>query len=289
MENSDHRERPARVRGVECRDPAPQPVAHRVLGEVPEPASDDVPAGVAADRVDPDQRGVDQQDQRAEAHVAPLPVLVAEGDDRVEGQDHPEDHRDVPEPAVDVLQDQREPGLAGVALVRLGDGAGRRRQPERPVVGLAVVVAGQPEAQREDQDHQRRRQRPPRDRRAEVTGALDALRGQAGRVERRQVRLCVVVLSLEGAPGGVDDEGEEHHEGQPRLHPPPVPAQGLLLDPRPPATGESRRHQDARRSGAPGTSSALAPMGPPVRRRTCVTVPSLSRTRRIRKEARGQL
>ena len=39
--------------------------------------------------------------------------------------------------------------------MRLGHGAGRRGQPERPVVGLPVVVAGQPEAQRDDEDVER--------------------------------------------------------------------------------------------------------------------------------------
>ena len=34
----------------------PEPVAHRVLGEVLEPAADRVPAGVAGERVGPQQR-----------------------------------------------------------------------------------------------------------------------------------------------------------------------------------------------------------------------------------------
>ena len=64
--------------------------------------------------------------------------------------------RDVEEVAVRVLQDQREPRLTGVLRVRLGHGARRRRRPERPVVRLPVVVAGQPEA---EQERQRRRAR----------------------------------------------------------------------------------------------------------------------------------
>jgi hypothetical protein len=59
----------------------------------------------------PQQRGVDQQHQGAEAHVAPLALVVAERDDRVDGQDHVEGHRDPEEVPVHVLQDQREPGL----------------------------------------------------------------------------------------------------------------------------------------------------------------------------------
>src|SRR5215212_9965213 len=41
------------VLAVELRDVAPGPVAHRVLGEVPQPPAHDVPAGVAGGRVGP--------------------------------------------------------------------------------------------------------------------------------------------------------------------------------------------------------------------------------------------
>ena len=137
--------------------------------------------------------------------MAPLAVRVPEGEHGVEAEDQRDHHGGVPEVAVHVVQDQRQPRLPAVRRVRLGDRAGRRAQPERPVVGLAVVVAGQPEAQREDQDDQRRRQRPPRERLAEVGGALDAV-AQAGRVERREVGRGVVVRALERPDGGVDDE-----------------------------------------------------------------------------------
>ena len=50
----------------------------------------------------------------------------AEREDRVvPGEDERDHHRGVPEVAVDVLQDQREAGLAGVLRVRLRDRAGR--------------------------------------------------------------------------------------------------------------------------------------------------------------------
>ena len=47
--------------------------------------------------------------------MAPLVVGVAEGQHGVVGQDQRDQHRGVPEVAVDVLEDQREPGLTGVA------------------------------------------------------------------------------------------------------------------------------------------------------------------------------
>ena len=57
---------------------------------------------------------------RAEAHVAPLALVVAEAEHGVVGEDAVEDQAGVEEVTVDVLQDQREAGLAAVAAVRLG-------------------------------------------------------------------------------------------------------------------------------------------------------------------------
>ena len=219
----------AGVVAVEPRHERPHPVADRVLAEVAHPAAHDVAAGVAGERVEPDVDHVDQHQQRAEAHVAPLVVGVAEGQHHVEAQHQGDQHRGVPEPAVDVVEDQRQPGLAGVAAVRLGHAAGGRAQPEGAVVGLAVVVAGHPEPEREDQDDQRRREREPRERLAEVGGTLDAV-GEARRVERREVRRGVVVGTREGAPGRVDDEGAEHHEGDQRSQPPSVVAECPVTD-----------------------------------------------------------
>src|SRR4051812_19815103 len=57
------------VAGVELRDPGPELVADRMLAEVAQPAAGDVPAGVARERVEPDQHDVDEHEQRAEPHV----------------------------------------------------------------------------------------------------------------------------------------------------------------------------------------------------------------------------
>ena len=72
--------------------------------------------------------------------------------DGVDGQDHIEDESEVEEVTMDVLQQQREPGLSAVGAVRIGHGTGRGSEPERAVVGLPVVVAGEPESEREDED-----------------------------------------------------------------------------------------------------------------------------------------
>ena len=134
------------VPAVELGHQPPRLVAQRVLGEVVDPAADDVPARVARQRVEEEQHRVDQQDHRAEPHVAPRAGLVAERQDGVVEEDDVDDQRGVERVPVDVLAEQRQPRLTGVAPVRLGDRARRRGQPERPVVGLPVVVAGQPDA-----------------------------------------------------------------------------------------------------------------------------------------------
>ena len=147
--------------------------------------------------------------------------------------------------------------------MRLGHGARRRAEPERAVVGLAVVVAGHPEAQREDQDDQRRGERPPGERLAEVGGALHAV-AQARRVERREVGRGVVVAAQEGADGGVDDEGREHDERGQRAKPPPVLAQRPRLDAGPGRTASrlvGRRHasSEPEQSGTAVLDATLSP------------------------------
>ena len=109
--------------------------------------------------------------------------------DRVVGVDHRDDAGDVEEVPVRVLDDQREPGLTGVVRVRLGHRACGGGLPYRPVVGPAVVVAGQAEQQQERQ-RQRRVRQPPQvgqDLRPEVAGRRRAGLADARRVERRQV------------------------------------------------------------------------------------------------------
>ncbi len=81
--------------------------------------------------------------------------------------------------------------FAAVAGAGVAHRAGGRRPEERPVVGLAVVVAGEPEAERDRQDQQRRRERPPVA--DDAPRGVLAVRGEARRVERRQVRVGVVV------------------------------------------------------------------------------------------------
>ena len=174
-----------------------------------------------------------------------------------------EDQQQPEEVAVDVLEDQREAGLAAVAAVGVGHRAGRGRPPEGPVVGLAVVVAGEAEAEREDQDEQRGRPAP-EGQGPEGVAARHAALGDAGRVEgRNQVPVegdpGVVVPADEGGPGRVDDERGEHRHRHHGLDPPGVLAQGGLVGPTPRASDGNRsrgcvvhrrRHSDLLRPGS---------------------------------------
>src|SRR6478672_6431094 len=227
------------VTGVELRHLGPQPVARRVLGEVPQPPADEVAAGVTGSGVGPEEDDVDQHDQRAEPDAEPA-VLTVERPDDVVGVDERHDDRGVEEVAVRVLEDQREPGLAGVLAVRLGDGVGRRRQPERAVVGLAVVVAGQPETEEERQDQQAERdeRRELAEPGPEVARGGDAGRREAGRRERREVVVLLdeVVALRRRADERIQQPGHQQGEGDRRLDPPPVGAQRARRDARPPGS-----------------------------------------------------
>ena len=156
----------------------------------------------------------------------------------------------VEEVPVRVVQDEREAALAGVVGTRLGDGARGGREPERAEVGLPVVVAGEPEDQRDPCGQQRRGDRPPRPDEGEVVRPGCAARGDAGREEDGDVRRGVVGLAApapEHAPDAVGDErGQQHHDDQ-RLDPPTVGPQGARSDGGAPRRVDTDSHQVASR------------------------------------------
>ena len=236
---------------VQLRDLRPGPVPDRVLGEVLEPPAGDVPARVARERVRPDRHHVDQHDDRAEPD-AEVAVRPAERLRDVVGEQDRDRDRQVKEVAVQVLHDQREPGLASVGRVRLAHRARGRRPPERPVIGAPVVVAGQPEAEHEHQRHERVRD----DRRhrgnplPQGGRARDALAADARGVERCQV---VVLGHPVPVPHEHADRRVENPDGQQRGdHAPPVPprilAERPLADLRPRSSRRFRKlcHQRPR-------------------------------------------
>src|SRR2546427_10780512 len=80
-------------------------------------------------------------------------------------EDEDENDGGVHEEPVHVLQDEGKPRLAPIAVPRLADRTGYGVEEEGPIVGLAVVVAREPEAEREDQNQERRRERRSEERR----------------------------------------------------------------------------------------------------------------------------
>src|SRR3989475_9491778 len=141
----------------------------------------------------------------------------ARGEENIVGEDEDEDHRGVHEKAMHVLENEGKPGLAFVAVSRFTDGAGHRVEEERPIVGLAVVVTGRAEAQREDEDQECRREGPPR--RLDEWG-----------VERRKIRSPLVVCAGPRRPRRINGEaastsavsaGAIHHASRRSVAPKP--------------------------------------------------------------------
>src|SRR5262245_31707804 len=97
-------------------------------------------------------------------------------------------------------------------MAALANGAGRRVQEERAVVGLAIVVAGDAESERTRQDQQGGRECPP------AVAWIDERR-----IERREVGPPLVVSTLERPEGGIDSEEAEHENDRDELEPPGVP------------------------------------------------------------------
>src|SRR5262245_29530183 len=102
------------------------------------------------------QRDVDDEHERA--HTNKEMSFKPESLDRVIPKEAEKHDGGIEKVAMHVLQDERKASLAAiVAPCRFAYGAGRRIEKERPIVSLAVVVAGHAKTQRENQDEQRGR------------------------------------------------------------------------------------------------------------------------------------
>src|SRR5258708_5906160 len=143
-------------------------------GEAIDLPADQMPEGVTAEGVARQQHHVDEHDEGADAdtelarpraHRAvseDAAYRPARGEEHVVGEYEDEDYCRVHEIAVHILENERKPGLALVAVPRLADAAGHGVKEEGAVVGFAVVVAGGAESARGNEDQKGGRQRPPR-------------------------------------------------------------------------------------------------------------------------------
>ena len=189
------------------------------------------------------QNGVQDEDQRAEAHApsAAEPERLY----GVPGEHGGEDHGEVPEVPVDVLQDQREAGLSRVAGTEaLLAWPTPRRLPHMPAVrprrsgstssGSSSRSPGIPSGRSAPRERAIRRRRcrsapsgRPLGQLATMTGGVEGREVMTREVGDRADRPCVVVVAPERCPGAVGDEAEQSQAGDEGLHPPEISSQYL--------------------------------------------------------------
>src|SRR5438477_1690178 len=114
-----------------------------------------MPPGMTGEKIQRQQDDVEQQNQGPESN--PNSVGKEKSFDRVMPKEDEEDNRQVHEIAMDILQDEGKPRLAGVVALSLRHGATWRIEKERTVIRFAVVVAGRAEPKRSAENEQRRR------------------------------------------------------------------------------------------------------------------------------------
>src|SRR5438874_13360576 len=105
-----------------------------------------MPPGMTGEKIQRQQDDVEQQNQGPESN--PNSVGEEKSFDRVMPKEDEEDNRQVHEIAMDILQDEGKPRLAGVVALSLRHGATWRIEKKCAVISLAIVVAGRAEAQR---------------------------------------------------------------------------------------------------------------------------------------------
>ena len=76
---------------------------------------------MARQRVKPKERRIEKQHNRADTHMTPGAIGIAEGNDRVVGQEHVKDQTGVEEVAVTVVQNQWKTGFTCVLCVWFRD------------------------------------------------------------------------------------------------------------------------------------------------------------------------
>ena len=204
----------------------PEAVLGRPGREHVEVAAAQMPAGMAREGVQRQQRRVDDEDERAQPH--PEPPVEPKGEDGVPPQEGEDGQGEPEEVAVDVLEHEGEARLPEIPLGPVAHRAARRRSEERPVVRLAIVIAGGAEPAGDPQDQEGGREVPPGP--DQRQGHVLAIGGQARRVERREIRRGVVVGVLQSRPRGVDAEAAEDEHDQELLDPPRVRSERRARD-----------------------------------------------------------
>ena len=180
-----------------------------MLRELIHVATTQVTACMARNRVHPQERCIQAQDQGAHAKTYAL-ARHSESHYSICGKHYVQQHSQKEKVPVDILDNQRKSGLAGVFLVAICHSASLGRVPERTVVRLPVVIARDPESQGHYQNHKRRRISPPMQVEAPMA-TRHATRTDTGRIERRDKVTMrpgphIVIAILECSPRRIHDE-----------------------------------------------------------------------------------
>lgn len=171
-------------------------------------AANDVSQRVARERVERKQNDIGEQDQGTDTD--PESAVKRERVNSVVPENDQENEGYVEEVTVQVLQNERECGLAAITMrTTLTDRACRRIEKESAVVSLAIVVTGRAETEWSTKNEQRGRERPP-------------ARFDERRIERRQIWTPFVVIVFKRAPGGVNAEGAQNGYDGHKLNPPRI-------------------------------------------------------------------
>jgi hypothetical protein len=120
-------------------------------GKAVELSAYDVSERMAGQGISRQQDYVEQQNESADPD--PDSSIEKESPERVPPKKDEEDEPYIQKVAMEVLQNKRKCGLTSIAVLPvLADGAGGWIEKKSPVVGFSVVVAGDPESQRPNQD-----------------------------------------------------------------------------------------------------------------------------------------
>src|SRR5581483_5071581 len=156
-----------------------------------ETAAYQVPERVTPERIAAEQDYVGSQNERSQPDPERSPTGHRVGEPErfpdIEDEARQEQERQVEKIAMNVLENQGKPPLAAVCIARLAHCTGGRIRPESPVIGAAVIIAGEAKQPRSPKDQQcgrpRQPRRPPGKLRTEP--AVRRVAEQLGRVEGR--------------------------------------------------------------------------------------------------------
>jgi hypothetical protein len=142
---------------------------------------------------------VAQQDQGADSYSDSS--VKKESTERVTPKKDEEDEPYIQKIAMEILQNKRKRSLAPITVLpAFADAARGWIEKKGAVVSLPIVIAGDPESQRPDQNQQRRRERPP-----PMMGVNER------RIKRRKIRPPFVIVPFEGPQSGINSEPTEQN------------------------------------------------------------------------------